>query len=677
MGKKTSGSQKKKDGSRRKVSEPEDLHDDDIDVFHKQRDIVPLDLNDDFGDSSDDDDEIPVLEHEDIRDDTSDDEEDDEEDDDDDDANDKGLVGKMARTLKHLQEKFPGVDDEMGGGDDEDEDEEKSTWAREKGSRYGGDNRDIELDSSDEEELKEEEEEVVRLQKKKAKSLSMADFGIDDASENESDQELSLEQISNGKKTISKGVSTEESTDPKDLNSLSREEQMNIVYSSAPELVGLLSELNDADEQLKTIINPVLDKAKESGLPMDGGLRFLEDYQTLLMAYCQVISFYLLLMSEGQPVHDHPVIEQLVKTKGLLDKMKQLGGDIPSKLEGFLKENISTEALDSINKKEAAAVLASDISTKECEPSLVSADTQKAVEVMLEGKSSSDHLVKEVKQGSRKRKNLQNQQTDRLLLRKQNDDEIGVESTEMLRIRAALEEKLKQKGVFSLVSPDEHYKGQKKAKPVNGRLETRDDFDDDTGDIVNGNQAGKGKQTNLYSKKLKVISGDEDIPRRDDIGERRRKHEMRVLATAQVKSSAGEDDDDDDGEPDDVQDDDASDEEDESDGADESSEDDEELEDAKPVAKKSDKRNTAAVTTPSVPETLDGKRLITYQMEKNRGLTRKRKKLIKNPRKKYRLKHQSAEKRRKGQVVSIKLPSGPYGGEASGINPGISRSVRM
>ncbi|CAL1353426.1 unnamed protein product [Linum trigynum] len=660
MGKK-SGSQKKgsgkpKSSSRHKYANPEDM-DDEIDVFHKQRDIVPLDLNDDSGESSDE--EHPVFEDEDIKD-VSDDE--DEDDDVEDYGKDTGLAAKIVRQMKYLKEKMPGIDDEMQDSE-EDEEENRSTWAGHKSFYHGGDNRDIEPQSSDEE-LQEEEEEVKRQQELKAKSLSMTDFGLEDVEDGvESDQELSLEQIKAGVKPLGKAHSTEPNLKEadKDLRALSQEEQMNAVYSSAPELVGLLSELNDALEQLETRINPVLSKAKESGIHMEGGLRFLEANQLLLLAYCQAITFYLLLKSEGLPVNDHPVIARLVELKGLLDKMKQLDGELPSKLEEFLKENISPEDLGKFMKKDAAPLLAVDLVTKKDDLSLASADTREVAETigLVNGNSLSDHPRKELKEGRHKRKN----------------DEVGVESTEMLRIRAALEEKLKQKGVFSFVASEED-KVKKKHKQANSRLETCDDFDDDAVDLKNGHHGAADRPTNLYSKKLKVVSGDEDIPKRDDIGERRRKHELRVLATAGVRSedNAGDEDEFDQH----VEDGDASPEsEEESDAEgseDESEEEANDVKDVKPVTAKAEKRNAAA---PYLPEPVDGKRLITYQMEKNRGLTRKRKKLIKNPRKKYRVKHQSAEKRRKGQVVSIKKPTGPYGGEVSGINPGVSRSIRM
>ena len=50
-------------------------------------------------------------------------------------------------------------------------------------------------------------------------------------------------------------------------------------------------------------------------------MRYLEVKQILLVAYCQAITFYLLLKSEGQPVRDHPVLGRIVEIQCLLDKV--------------------------------------------------------------------------------------------------------------------------------------------------------------------------------------------------------------------------------------------------------------------------------------------------------------------------------------------------------------------
>ncbi|XP_030536519.2 something about silencing protein 10 [Rhodamnia argentea] len=657
MGKRSRSRTKEKGGSKRRSLDDEvaseDI-DDEIDAFHKQRDVVPLNIHSDAGES-DDDNEEPVFDFKD---------KDDEGEDEDDDTQLTGLAAKIARQQKFLWTKIGGVEDEMHNEEEEDENQ-KAVWGRSKRQYYNAD----EAASSDEEIPAEEEAEVLRLQREKAKSLSMEDFGLEDISPDEATVEPTLGEITAGGKgnfesAIHEGTGDDTVTAfeevKKDLNALSKEEQMDVVYSSAPELVGLLSELNDAVEELESRINPLLSKVKNRESTMKGGSRYLEVKQILLLAYCQAITFYLLLKSEGQPVRDHPVIARLVEIKSLLEKMKQLDENLPSHLEEILKQS----TLDDMPEKlvNDQNLLQSDDSDEDDESILPPIDVQE--------------------EAKRPHEPIQEDENNREKHKPQKE-QFGVQSLKMLKVRAALEEKLRHKNVFSSIA-SKGEKNQKHPKPVNWQLETYADFDDHaTEDVASRHGLTNGhagslqltKVSNLLrveNKRQKVILGDDDLPRRDDIGERRRKHELQVLAGAGVTSE------DDLGEEDGNLE--------ANGGAD--SEDSESEESADEFYKQVKQQRAAKLAAkaemysrnlaiPSLPETVDGKRLISYQMEKNRGLTRNRKKQLKNPRKKYRSKHEKAVVRRKGQVREIRKPSGPYGGEASGINAGISRSVRF
>ncbi|XP_063224072.1 something about silencing protein 10 [Bacillus rossius redtenbacheri] len=73
----------------------------------------------------------------------------------------------------------------------------------------------------------------------------------------------------------------------------------------------------------------------------------------------------------------------------------------------------------------------------------------------------------------------------------------------------------------------------------------------------------------------------------------------------------------------------------------------------------------------------EGKRAITYQMAKNRGLTPYRKKELRNPRVKHRIKYRKAKIRRKGQVREPRHELQRYGGEISGIKASVTRSIKI
>ncbi|KAH0747632.1 hypothetical protein KY285_009289 [Solanum tuberosum] len=648
MGKK-SGKFKKKENNPPKKSkidfynEDDDMMNDAIDAFHEKRDIIPLNVNDDSAES-DEDNEHPVY-------DLKEDEDEEDEDDDFDDAELTGLGAKIARTQKYLQATMGGVEDEMH---DEAEQEKEEMWGRGKNIYYQ--NKEYVEESSDEDLIAEEEAEVLRMQQKKAKSLSAADFGIED-------DELTFEEIlvqekprsavsADGEAKNETGTAYEEVQ--KDLNALTKEEQMDVVYSSAPELVGLLSELGEALEQLDNKVNPLFNKINGKTM-IKGGMHYIEVEKLLLLSYCQAISFYLLLKSEGQPVRDHPVISRLVEVKNLLNKMKELDGYLPSKLEDLLHKNVDNVT----GVKLAGRNLDSESLPISDKPSVVSTDIQEA----------EPHEAELVEL------NGLNSQRKKESKRKRQDDQVGIQSMEMLKVRASLEEKLKQTGVLSSIAR-KNEKQNKRSRFLNGLLATPDDFDDDA---MGAEDDRETRSLNKLSRLLtpqvarpKMISGDDDLPKRDDIGERRRKHELRVLAGAGVEPTDDVNDEPGDHASDDV----ATSDDSEMDSDMEFYREVEKQHSAKLAAKEKMYSRTPAML--STPETVvDGKRQINYQMEKNRGLTRNRKKQDKNPRKKYRGKHEKAQKRREGQVQKIKKPSGPYGGETTGINVGISRSIRF
>ena len=71
------------------------------------------------------------------------------------------------------------------------------------------------------------------------------------------------------------------------------------------------------------------------------------------------------------------------------------------------------------------------------------------------------------------------------------------------------------------------------------------------------------------------------------------------------------------------------------------------------------------------------RRSITFQIQKNKGLTPKRPKMQRNPRVKHRFKFDKAKKRRKGAVREARSETKRYGGGGSGINARVKKGVKL
>ncbi|KAM0827250.1 hypothetical protein ACQ4PT_068320 [Festuca glaucescens] len=620
-----------------------DSDDDEIDAFHKQRDVIPLDV-DDARESEDDDLEQSVFDLEGISDnETGDSEGDEDEGDEDGDMGkadyagwDKGYIRQLERAHREAK-KIAGDEDKIDESEEDEKDE--NIWGKGKKTYY-----DAGEHSGDDEDY----EEILRLKKEKDSKLSMEDFGLED---NRSYEEDKPPKVSSPQTKVTDDASSFESYAKmkEDFAVLSRDEKLSAVYSSAPELVGLLSDLNEAHEELKAI-GPVTNVTAGQG-KQKGTIQPLEVKRACLLAHCQAITFYLLMRAEGLPVQDHPVIARLVETKSMVEKMKLANIN-------FTRQKGDT---DEHRVPESSALNKVDIKT--------SLDKKEGIARILPALNKGGGASELTKNDP------SNNGVDKITKRKSKDEYMGLQSLEMLKVRANLEARLKEKGLYKSMGLKSEKLSNTRASNNRRDLQTLDDFDDE---VEKNNQVSRPRTLlvdGAKSNKNKFVSGDDDVPKRDDIGERRRKHELRVLARVGVEDDDFPEDGDDAEEKPDQ----SSDEDDNDDDGDSAESEDEFYKDVKRQrTEKLLSKQRVPIGEPLEEETEgDGKRKISYQIEKNRGLTRSRNKKLKNPRKKYRLKHEKKVTARGGQVRKIKKPSGPYGGELSGINANVSRSTRL
>eukprot|EP00501_MAST-03F_sp_TOSAG23-6_P000721 GSMAST32.ASY1.ANO1.749.1 assembled CDS len=129
------------------------------------------------------------------------------------------------------------------------------------------------------------------------------------------------------------------------------------ILTDAPELLTLLDDFKSKSEQLKGTVEPLIQKVKEGGLATEKGLSYLDVKFHLILSYCINVGFYMLLKSKGISVKDHPVIDQLIHLRVLMDKLKPVDKKLKYQIDKLLKVDLtSVESEKTSGKADADAL---------------------------------------------------------------------------------------------------------------------------------------------------------------------------------------------------------------------------------------------------------------------------------------------------------------------------------
>ncbi|KAF1911899.1 Sas10 C-terminal domain-containing protein [Ampelomyces quisqualis] len=542
----------------------------------------------------------------------------------------------------------------------EDEDMDVGGWGASKKDYYNADAIETEQDALD------EEAEARRLQKKQLQAMTEADFGFDE-------QEWLGQE---GEKDSASGaVVTEVLPQLQITDNMSEEDKMRIMKTRYPEFEHISREylrLQPLHDELvaaaKVAQRLIKSRAKKSGIleeelfvtPMA-----VTKYRACA-AYLAAMAMYFAVLGstakeDGSPVvaldpnelHEHPVMESLLKCQQMWSKIESLPASDP------LVEFTNGDDLSTI---EEASPMADEIEA------VVDSQPKKA-------KKSKAQRAAEIAQAEAEAR--------RAAKLAKTEQELASLST--LADKAALK------------------KAAKKKRSSDQRLNLLNAEDSDFGEetLLTAHElaekAKKKKSLRFYTSQIaqkankrdaagKDYGGDADIPHRERLKDRQARLQAEAEKRGQHKDAGpgialgegGDDSGDESPAP-----------------RNEDYEDEEGYYDmiaARSNAKKQTKSERAAAyaeaaklhATVIEEEVIgdDGRRMISYQIEKNKGLTPHRKKSVRNPRVKKKEKYKEKQKKLKSMMPvfdSAKKQAGGanYGGELTGIKKGLVRSRKL
>ena len=174
---------------------------------------------------------------------------------------------------------------------------------------------------------------VAKLPKDLREKRGLFDGAADDQEEDEEQAELDA---------IAAKFDFDAETE-RDLDKLSMKEARELVKKEHPEFAPLLKEHTSQVNALFQQVLPLLERAKTCPSLSGKGMDFLQAKHGLTLTYLVNLSYYILLKMRGVPVKGHPVLEELVKLRTLMEKMKPIDQKLQYQVEKLLKAHEGKE----------------------------------------------------------------------------------------------------------------------------------------------------------------------------------------------------------------------------------------------------------------------------------------------------------------------------------------------
>lgn len=540
------------------------------------------------------------------------------------------------------------VENRRDAGSDEEE-EGIAAWGSSKKDLYNADQIETEVDAL------EEEQEAKRLQQKQLQAMDEADFGFDES-----------EWMESGKgpedEAEDAGVVTEVLPQVEITDDMGADEKLKILKSRYPEFEPLAKDFRDLQQTYQDLQKAAA-KAPATSNEMDDEPQpapVAVVKLRALSAYLGSISLYFLLLAsspDGAKDHvpmspaelrQHPVMGSLVKFRKLWEKVKDLK---ITEVEEAPAKKVKAVAKSEPVKSDKQTKKTKQVNEQPKKKKLSKAE-RAALDAQAEAEARRAERLRQTEAGFADLSNLATEPARKRKTQKskvpakEDDSDFGDEDA--LTAREA-EEKAKQKRSLRFYTSQLAQKANKR--------------------YAAGRDAG----------------GDADIPYRERLKDRQARlnaeAEKRGRQRPDIGEELGGDSDDDDRRV-----------ANELRNGNKSGTDDDEYYDmvaARTKQRKDDKKARAEAYAAAaregghveVQEEIgpDGKRAITYQIEKNKGLTPKRSKDARNPRVKKRKKYDE-KKKKLGSIRQIYKGGegrGGYGGELTGIKKNLVKGVKL